>query len=746
MKYNLSDDKSLKKLRKKQPKRFSKKINGGGQYLNLMNIKLDLVNGLDKEMFEKASRIMRALIFASVESARSGHPGGSSGKVEQFLSMTLTGGMAFDLLDPKNSGRDRFVWSAGHCSPLLYAGLSLYYEALKKTGHNFNAKKINAVLAKDLVNFRRPNGPQGHIEGHYPLSDFSTGPSGHGFPAAGGMAIVHKSVGLDTKVWVMMGDAESEEGMTYEARNILSTMGMDNMIVSYSYNHYGIDGDIDEVISTPIINHWLGLGWNVIEVDGYHINNLVQAYKRAKKGFDNQLPTLVLVHTIKGKLYGDLEDTAESHGTPTSHDKYIEIMNNLGFDIPGEEGGVGDDIKVVMKDLDIGLARYLEKRLTEAKRRIKTETKLVSQMRSSLKRRKLENPINITRPKKLPNDLQFKSGEKIATRKATEAFFRWLMGETAFFWAGAGDLSKSVLTSKAEKVYGIINKKNPLGRGIRYGISEANMAMMGSAMTHDRLPGGFQPVSVFGSYGVFTNIMCNAIRLTVISNHLCPKNAGFFIALAAHDGPETGEDGPTHQGLYWMSLYNALPGIKVYKPLDANETIEMLFYALKKAEPIVLSVSRPNTLVFERSNFNNAKEAVNGAYIFKNFKRNSKKKVTLVVSGGQLLSNLLETLPELETKLNIKIVAVTSPELFEDLKIKNPTKAAKIFSKEDRSRAVLMHNGWKGFLYPFLLPENYSNKIIAIDTYLKSGSVEEVYDIAGLSSDKLKEKIKAAIK
>jgi transketolase len=125
--------------------------------------------------------------------------------------------------------------------------------------------------------------------------------------------------------------------------------------------------------------------------------------------------------------------------------------------------------------------------------------------------------------------------------------------------------------------------------------------MMGAGMTMDILPGGYRPVSMFGTFAVFTTMMGNAIRLAVIGNQLNPDLKGFFIALASHDGPETGEDGPTHQGMYWMSLFNALPGIKVYKPLDANETIEMLFYALEKGEPIVLSVGRSEIPVLDRA-------------------------------------------------------------------------------------------------------------------------------------------------
>jgi len=660
------------------------------------------------------------------------------------LGMTLGGAMTFDLLDPKNTGRDRVVWSAGHCSPALYSGLALYYASLKKTGAEVDKEKLKAILPEDLAHFRTSHGPQGHIENYNPLTDVATGPSGHGMPAAGGIAIAHKSCGLDTKVFVFMGDAESEEGMTYEARNVLNTVGADNMIVALDYNHYGIDGDITEVISTDYFNHWLALGWNVIEIDGHNVLETSYAYRLAEnKVFANGNPTVVIAHCIKGKHYGKNENTASSHGAPAKHDEYVEIMKALGFAVPGVEGEVDKDIDFVLESLTTELAEYIVGRLDNAKAKLKPEAELIEQMKEKMPGRTLANPMDIKRPETLPPELVFEQGSKLATRKATQEFFTWLMKENAFFWSGTGDLSKSILTQKSEDIYGDISRANPLGRGIRFGIAEQNMAMMSAAMTTDRMPGGFAPVSVFSSYAVFTSMMSNAVRLILIGNHLFPEQKGFFIMLAGHDGPETGEDGPTHQGLYWMSMFNAYPGIKVYKPMDANETIEMLFHAIKKGEPIALSIARPDTLVFDRSgDIPAAREAVNGAYVFRNYKDNGNKKVVLAIAGAQVLLNTLETLSDLEAQgLDVKIVAVTSPELFEDLRKENPEKANSIFADEERERTIAIHAGWKGFLYPFLLPGNYEKRSLSIDNYLKSGSVEEVYGLAELTAEGIKNKI-----
>lgn len=740
MSFNLLEEKDWKKFSKD-----NKRVNGN--YINLVDADLEVIEGVDIKQLEHLAKIMRGFIFAAVEAGQSGHPGGSSAKVEQMLALLFGENLAFDPINPKNPGRDRLIWSAGHCTPGLFALNSLIYEILRRSGRQFSQAAVQAVLPEDLLRFRHSDGPQGHAEAHYPLADTSTGPSGHGVSGAGGIAIVHKSCGLPTKVYVMMGDAESEEGMTYEARNVLAATGTDNIIVSLDYNHFGIDGPIEEAMNSTYTDHWHGMGWNVIEVNGHNVLEVIYAYRLAPKIFNNQRPTVVICHTLKGKLYGTKENTAASHGAPVKHEEYVQVMKNLGFEIPGIDKEPMKDIEVVLQNISKEDEKYVLEKLDIAAKKIKPESELVRDMAVTLAGRALVNPTSIRRPESLPPELVFEGGTKVATRKAAGAWYKWLMGQTAFFYAGAGDLSGSVGTASAENVYGLITAKNPLGRGIRFGIAEQNMAMMSATLTQDILPGGFHPVSVFGTYAVFTTMIGNCVRLAVINNHLYPAHKGFFIVYAAHDGPETGEDGPTHQGLYWMSLYNAMPGIKVFKPMDANEMVEMLFYALEKGEPIALSAMRPDTPVIKRDgNIPPAIAAVNGAYVYQAFKENGKKKTILAIAGAQMLFNTLEILPNLEKDFDVKIICVTSPELYEDLRKNFPREAQQILPDHERELVVALHNGWKGFLYPFLLPGNYENRSICIDTYLKSGNVQEVYEVAHLTPPEIEEKILNAIR
>jgi len=196
-----------------------------------------------------------------------------------------------------------------------------------------------------------------------------------------------------------------------------------------------------------------------------------------------------------------------------------------------------------------------------------------------------------------------------------------------------------------------------------------------------------------------------------------------------------------------MSLFNAYPGIKVYKPMDANETIEMLFHAAQRGEPVAFSVARPSTPVLKRGNgVAPAREAINGAYVFRPFRRNGKRKLVLVVCGGQVMANLLGVLPEIEETADVKIVAVTSPQLYEELRQRDPNKASEVLSDEERQYVVTFHNGWPGFLYPFLLPADYTKRAFGMDKFSRSGRPHEIYQHAGFDPAGLREKILSGLK
>ncbi len=743
--YNVLEKDGLEALAAAQPERFQYRPEGGA-YLNLKGLPLPALPDIDEQKIAELCRVVRGLTFAAVDGAKSGHPGGSSSKTEMLVTLLASGVLGFDALVPKHAGRDRVVWSAGHCSPLAHSVVALVYEALRKKGIALPADALGAtVYPEELAAFRTFAGPSGHVESHYALADSSTGSSGHGISAGLGFAVLHRSCGLATRAFVIAGDAETEEGMTYESRNIASTLGIQNLVVALDFNQQGIDGPIFDAMPSPFLNHWFSPGWNIIEVDGHDVLELAYAYRLADGGFGKQKPTVIICHALKGKHYGKLEGTADSHGTPLPHPEYVEAMKKIGFDIPGKEGDVAADIRVVVSALAGPVNDYFVERLQAAAARLAPEPELRRRIETALPGRPMADYRTFERPATLPPELVFKEGSAVPTRKASEAWFEWAMKNTAFFYIGSGDLMKSILTGKAENVYGVIGKDQALGRGLRFGIAEQNMAMMSAAIAQDTLPGGFRPMSAFATYGVFTPMMANSVRMTLINNDVNPQAKAFFIMLAAHDGPETGEDGPTHHGLFWMSLFTAYPGIKVYKPMDANETVEMLFHAAKKGEPVAFSVARPPTPVLERGNgIPPAIEAIKGAYVFRQYRGNGKRKLVLAVCGGQVMANLLKVLPDIEETADVKIVAVTSPQLYEELRARDPKQANEILSDDERQYVVTLHNGWPGFLYPFLLPADYTARVIGMNKFSRSGRPHEIYQDFGFDPAGLREKVRAA--
>jgi transketolase len=109
------------------------------------------------------------------------------------------------------------------------------------------------------------------------------------------------------------------------------------------------------------------------------------------------------------------------------------------------------------------------------------------------------------------------------------------------------------------------------------------------------------------------------------------------------------------------------------------------------------------------------------------------------------MANTLGILPDIEASHDVKILAVTSPQLFEDLRRQNPAKAAAIFPDEERPLVVALHNGWRGFLYPFLLPGDHGERCFGMDDFSRSGSPKEIYHHAAFDPAGIREKILSAI-
>ena len=266
---------------------------------------------LIKDLRRKALEI-RKWVIESVYRAGSGHPGGSL-SIADVMACLYFHEMRHNPKDPKWPDRDRLVLSKGHAAPALYAALALagYFpvEELK------NLRKIGHFL-------------QGHpCMKKVPGVDMSTGSLGHGLSVAVGMALAGKLDGKDYRVFVILGDGEVQEGQIWEAANSASHYKLDNIIAILDRNGLQIDGPTEEIMHVePIAWRWQAFGWDVIEIDGHDIEEILDTFHEIKM---NEKPTIIIANTIKGKGVSFMEGTLSFHGKPPSEEQYKKAMSEL---------------------------------------------------------------------------------------------------------------------------------------------------------------------------------------------------------------------------------------------------------------------------------------------------------------------------------------------------------------------------------------------------------------------------------
>lgn len=253
---------------------------------------------------ERAARIRRD-VLASVFAAGSGHPGGSL-SIADVMAYLYFYRMNIDPAAPKDDDRDRFVLSKGHAAPALYAALALkgYFDESELTG----LRHIDSFL-------------QGHPDMLTTSGvDISTGSLGQGFSAACGMAVSGKRRGKGYKVYTVIGDGESQEGMIWEAAMFAAHYKLDNLIAFLDFNHLQIDGDVRDVMNpTPLDKKFEAFGWFVQTIDGHDLDAIDNAVTAA---YDCGKPAMIICNTVKGKGVSYMENNYGWHGKAPKQAEY----------------------------------------------------------------------------------------------------------------------------------------------------------------------------------------------------------------------------------------------------------------------------------------------------------------------------------------------------------------------------------------------------------------------------------------
>lgn len=272
---------------------------------------------MDNQVLQKLTsqaREIRQDIVSMLGNSKSGHPGGSLSAADivtalYFHEMNI---------DPQNPGwpdRDKFVLSKGHAAPVLYA-------ALARRGY-FPVEELSTLRKVD-------SRLQGHPSmKHLPGVEMSTGSLGQGLAAANGMALAARLDGLTSRVYVVLGDGEIQEGQVWEAAMAAAHYKVDNLVAFLDHNGLQIDGPTTEVMSPePVADKWRAFGWHVEAIDGHDMAAIIEALQKAKavKG----KPTMIIAETVKGKGVSFMENQCEWHGTAPSSEQVEKALGDLG--------------------------------------------------------------------------------------------------------------------------------------------------------------------------------------------------------------------------------------------------------------------------------------------------------------------------------------------------------------------------------------------------------------------------------
>lgn len=247
--------------------------------------------------------------------AGSGHPGGSLSAADMIAALFFHK-LRHDPLRPDWADRDRMLFSKGHAAPLWYA-------ALGECGYFPKSE------------FARLRECGGILQGHpdmlkTPGVNMSSGSLGQGLSIANGMALAGRIDGRDYRVYVLLGDGEIQEGQIWEAAMAASHYSLDNLCAVLDFNGLQIDGRLQEVMNPePIPEKWRAFGWNVIEIDGHDMPQILGAYDVA--GEVKGMPTIIIGKTVKGKGVSFMEHAIGFHGVAPTEEECKLALDELGY-------------------------------------------------------------------------------------------------------------------------------------------------------------------------------------------------------------------------------------------------------------------------------------------------------------------------------------------------------------------------------------------------------------------------------
>jgi transketolase len=733
--------------------------------------------------WELLREVIDECIDLSLNYRQSGHPGGSRSKVHLLVSLMLSGAMRWDLRRPWRPFADRFVLSAGHTVPLIYATLAVLNETLRARHERDPRPEFAfpddgrwALTWEDLLLLRRRGGLPGHaeMEGKTLFLKWNTGPSGHGSPPSAGEAVALKLAGCEeVKVFVVEGEGGLTPGASHETRNSAWGLGLNNLVYLLDWNDYGIDDPAISSVVPGTPQSWFeAYHWRVTgTMDGSEWGPVTRAVLEAARG-DNpdHVPSVAWIRTRKGRGYGKYDN--KSHGTPWPMNApefwavRHEFMDRHGVTYAGvDEPAPADAAERSAQARDnLELAISVLRRHTEvvdavSDRLVEVADLVPDQLPSfNLGGRGAEifDDPRFTDVAAYPAGMWKAPGEKVANRAALGSWGAWVNSiaradyDRPLFIACSADLAESTNIAGFAKGWEDLpgwgwyqrdsNLRGALlpqqiteftNAGLTVGLASVNMA--DDPMTAFN---GFW--GACSTYGSFSYLKYGPMRLFSQLAQDCQLKVGKVIWVAGHSGPETAEDSRTHFGIFETGVTQLFPEGHVIDlhPWEHNEVPVVLAAALAQPVPIVaLHLTRPAVEIPDRAALGMAShfDAARGAYLIRDADPGRPRAGTVYVQGTATTANVIKVLPEIDRlDLNVRIVACISPQLF---RLQDAAYRDRICSEADRLDGMAITNRAYKLMHDWVtgpIGETYSLSSDWDNRWRTGGTVEEVIDEAHL--------------
>ena len=265
------------------------------------------------ENLKALSYELRQDVVRMIREGKGGHIGGDMSVMETLVALYFHE-MNISPENQNDPERDMFVMSKGH-------SVEAYYAVLAKKGFFPMEEVINQFSKFGSAYIGHPNNKLPGIE-------MNSGSLGHGLPVCVGMALAGKMNGSSSRVYTVMGDGEMAEGSVWEGAMSASQYKLDNLCAVVDRNRLQISGNTEDVMHQDSVEErFKAFGWNVYSVDGNDVDQLIDAFEKAKtvKG----MPTLIVANTTKGKGSSVMENKAPWHHKVPSDEEYAQIMKDL---------------------------------------------------------------------------------------------------------------------------------------------------------------------------------------------------------------------------------------------------------------------------------------------------------------------------------------------------------------------------------------------------------------------------------